>query len=57
MFVNVPPHPPLAVVDAKNAAYAVFTCACVLHAAIVLSVPQLNTTAGGAVTVNRFVHV
>jgi hypothetical protein len=58
LLVNTPVlHPPLTVVEAKNDAHAVFTCACELHDGTVTLFPQLNVTAGAAVTVNRFVQV
>ena len=55
--MNTPLHPPLAVVEVLNAAYAASTWACVWHAGTVTSVPQVNTTAGAAVIVNLLVHV
>ena len=57
LFVNTPEHPPLAVVDAKNAFHAASICSCVLHAATVVSVAQFNTTAGAGVIVNVAVAV
>ena len=58
LLVNTPVlHPPLTVVEAKNEAHAAFTCACVRHEGTVTLFPQLNVTAGAAVTVKRFVQV
>ena len=51
-MVNIPLHPPLAVVEARKAAHAVFSSACVPHAGIVTSCPQLNITFDGGETVN-----
>jgi hypothetical protein len=50
LLVRTPLHPPLAVVDAMNVAYAASTCACVWQAGTVTSVPQLNITAGASGT-------
>ena len=55
--MNTPLHPPLAVVDVLNAAYAASTWACVEQAGTVTSVPQLNTTAGAVGTVKVAMHV
>ena len=55
--MNTPLHPPLAVVEVLNIAYAASTCDCDWHAGTVTSVPQVNTTAGAVVTVNLLVHV
>ncbi len=50
--VNIPLQPPVAVVVNNHAAKEASMAACVWHAASVLSVAQVNTTAGDAVTVN-----
>jgi hypothetical protein len=57
LFDSTPLHPPLAVVDAMNCAYAASSCAWVWHDGSVTFTPQLNVTAGAALTVNVFVHV
>ena len=51
MLVNTPPHPPLAVVEAKNVAHAELTSDWVLQAGTVTLFPVLNTTCDGEATV------
>jgi hypothetical protein len=55
--VNTPLQPPLAVVDAINAAYAASTVAWFEHAGMVISAPQVNTTGEAAETVKDLVQV
>jgi hypothetical protein len=45
-------QPPLAAAVANHALNAVFTCACVKQAAVVVLTGQVNVTTGGAGTVN-----
>jgi hypothetical protein len=52
LFVNTPLQPPLADAEANQVAKAVFTAACVWHAAAVVLVGQVSTTVGGTATVN-----
>jgi hypothetical protein len=56
-LVNVPLHPPLAVVVSSHAANEALIVAWVWQAASVLSDAQLNTTAWEFSTVNVFVQV
>ena len=51
-MVSAPLQPPVAVVVNSQAEKEASIAACVWHAASVLLVAQLNTTAGDAVTVN-----
>jgi hypothetical protein len=57
LFVKTPLHPPLAVVEARNAAYASSTVAWLEQTGTVTLVPQLKTTGGEADTVNVFVQL
>jgi len=52
LFVNTPLHPPLAVAVANHALKAVFTCACVKQAAVLVFTGQVKDITGGAGTVN-----
>ena len=49
---KIPLHPPLADAVANHALKAVFTCAWVKQAPVVVFTGQVNTTVGGAGTVN-----
>ena len=52
LLLNTPLQPPLANAVANHALNAVFTCACVKQAAVLVFTGQVNTTVGGAGTVN-----
>ena len=52
LFVKMELQPPLKFALASHVAYAVFTSACVRHAATVMLVGQVKLTAGAAVTEN-----
>jgi hypothetical protein len=52
LFVNTPLHPPLADAVANHELKALFTCACVKQAAVVVVTGQVNDTTGGTGTVN-----
>ena len=52
LFERMPLHPPLADAVANHALKAVFICACVKHAPVVVFTGQVNVTVGGAGTVN-----
>ena len=52
LFVKTPLHPPLADAVANHALKAVFTCACVKQAAVLVFTGQVNDITGGAGTVN-----
>jgi hypothetical protein len=56
VVVNVPLHPPLAVVVRSHAAKEASMAAWVWLAASVLSVPQVNVTDGAVSTVNLLVQ-
>jgi hypothetical protein len=52
LFVNTPLQPPLADAVANHALKAVFTCACVKQAAVLVFTGHVKTIVGGAGTVN-----
>ena len=52
LFDNTPLQPPLADAVANHALNAVFICACVKQADVVVFTGQVNDTVGGAATVN-----
>ena len=52
LFVNTPLQPPLPDAVANQALNAVFICACVKQAAVVVLTGHVNDTVGGAGTVN-----
>ena len=52
LFDRIPLHPPEADAVANHALNAVFTCACVRQAAVVVFTGHVNTTVGGGGTVN-----
>jgi hypothetical protein len=52
LFVNTPLHPPLPDAVASHALNAVFTCACVKQADVVVFTGHVSDTVGGAGTVN-----
>jgi hypothetical protein len=51
LFVNTALHPPLPDAVANQALKAVFACACVKQADVVVFTGQVNDTTGGAGTV------
>jgi hypothetical protein len=57
LFVNVPPHPPVAEAVASHAVKAASTWACVEQVGTVRLVGQVSTTWAGAVTVKVAVQV
>jgi hypothetical protein len=52
LFVKTPLHPPLALAVANHALKAVFTCACVKQAEVLIFAGHVNDTIGGGGTVN-----